>query len=260
MENRSQGPGDGTRRKRPGIGDAREVRQPLNIDRLPEEAREAIQALRNGYGKTWQEIAEQSARPYSANWKSDNGGFVNWDALETPVLELFPEMRLSRTSLNRWFDLRIDQVRTEVLAESAASRAFAEKFAGVTVAGGNELIINAMRDEVFAMMRSLDAGSRVGFLKGLNGLSLAVSRIERLELSKRRVEAEIARSETERAKIAAQSGDPREVYMQAITDLLKKLRTRVEVRAVLDPIKDELIQEMSHGAEAFAKQIEASAA
>ena len=64
----------------------------------------------------------------------------------------------------------------------------------------------------------------------------------------------------ERAKMAAEAGDPREIYLLASQDLLKKLRSREPVRAVIDPIKEELIQEFTHGAEAFSKQIEATAA
>jgi hypothetical protein len=97
-------------------------------------------------------------------------------------------------------------------------------------------------------------------MASLNQLTLAMSRIQRLQMQSLKVKADIAKSETERAKIASASGDPREVYLRAVNDVLKKLRTRESVRAVLDPIKDELVQEMSHGAEAFARQVQASAA
>jgi hypothetical protein len=87
-----------------------------------------------------------------------------------------------------------------------------------------------------------------------------MSRMQRVELQAKRVDADLARIDAERAKLAAEAGDPREIYLLASQDLLKKLRTRELVRAVIDPIKEELIQEFTHGAEAFSKQIEASTA
>jgi hypothetical protein len=246
--------------KRAKTGVARLTRQPFNLDRLPPVVHQAIEQLRDPGGKTWVQIAKQSARPYSKDFLTDGGGFIDWDSLETPVLELFPECRLNTSSLQRWFDVRIEQAREQTLAEGKAAREFAQLFASTGIEGGNEAVVNAMRDQVFALARSSAVGDRVMFIKGLNQLTLAMMRMERLTLSKRKIEAEIAKSETDRARIAAQSGDPREVYMQAVVDLLKKLRTRDAVRAVLDPIKDELVQEMSNGAEAFARQIEASAA
>jgi hypothetical protein len=43
--------------------------------------------------------------------------------------------------------------------------------------------------------------------------------------------------------------------MLAAQDVLKKLNTRKALRGVLEPIKNELIEEIAHGAEAFARQI-----
>jgi len=58
---------------------------------------------------------------------------------------------------------------------------------------------------------------------------------------------------------AALAGDPREVYLQSAQDVLKKLMTRATVRKVLEPLQAELVQELSHAAEVFAKQVEAAA-
>jgi predicted Mrr-cat superfamily restriction endonuclease len=117
-----------------------------------------------------------------------------------------------------------------------------------------------MRDQVFMLMRSVGQGDRDKFVAALGDLTLAMTRMQRVELQAKRVDAELAKIEAERAKLAAEAGDPREIYLLASQDLLKKLRSREPVRAVIDPIKEELIQEFTHGAEAFAKQIEASTA
>lgn len=244
---------------RPKTGEKREVHQPLKIDLLPQSARDAILALRD-LGVPWPEIEARSAKPYSKDWHKDGGGFVEWEALDLKVLERFPEMRLPSSSLHRWFDLRIAQVRTQVLAEGEHARQWAAVYAAKNLPDGNAAVINAMRDQVFMLMQQVGPSDQAKFLEGLNVFSLASTRIQRVELQAQRVKADLARIDAERAKLAAEAGDPREIYLLASQDLLKKLRSREQVRAVIDPIKEELIQEFTHGAEAFSKQVEASAA
>lgn len=244
---------------RPKTGEARVTRQPLKIDRLPQSAQDAIKKLYD-QGRTWVEISDQSAKPYSTEWEKDGGGFIDWVEVDRDTLEFFPGLRLAKSSLQRWFDLRVSQVRKQVLAESAKARAWAAAFAGKDLPGTNAAVMNAMRDQVFALMQQVGPGDQAKFLDGLNALSLTLSRLQRVELQAKRVDADLKKLDAERAKIAAEAGDPREIYLLASQDLLKKLRTRETVRAVIDPIKEELIQEFTHGAEAFAKQIEATAA
>jgi len=244
-------------KSRPKTGEKREVRQPLKIDLLPQSARDAILTLRDK-GEPWPRIEAQSALQYSSNWEKDGQGFVDWESLDLKVLEEFPEMRLPKSSLHRWFDLRIDQVRKQVMVESAQAREFAAAFASKNMPDGNAAVINAMRDQVFSLMQSAGDSDRVEFLAGLNSLALTMSRLQRVELQARRVDADLAKIDAQRQKLAAEAGDPREIYLLASQDLLKKLRSREQVRAVIDPIKEDLIQEFTHGAEAFAKHVEAS--
>ncbi len=244
---------------RPKTGEERKTHQPLKIDLLPQSVRDAIQSLYDR-GATWAEIDTRSALPYSEKWASDGGGFVPWESLDLKVLEQFPDMRLPKSNLHRWFDLRVAQVRQQVLAESAQAREFAAAFAGRDLDGANNAVVNALRDQVFGLIQSAGVGDKSAFAKGLKDLTLAMTRMQRVELQAKRVEADLAKIDAERAKLAAEAGDPREIYLLASQDLLKKLRTREQVRAIIDPIKEDLIQEFTHGAEAFAKQIEASAA
>ena len=130
---------------RPKTGEARKTKLPLKIDRLPQSAQDAIQAL-YGRGRTWVEIAEQSSRPYSAEWEKDGGGFIDWPNVDPDALDLFPGLRLAKSSLQRWFDLRVSQVRAQVMAESAKAREWAAAFAGNDLAGSNAAVMNAMRD------------------------------------------------------------------------------------------------------------------
>ena len=244
---------------RPKTGEKRKAQQPLKIDLLGSDVRDDILALRET-GSTWAEIEERSAKPYSEKWVEDGGGFIQWETFSLAVLNEFPLMRLPKSSLQRWYDIRISQVRQQVAAEAAKAREFAAVFADKGLDGANAAVVNAMRDQVFSLMQTVGDRDRGKFLDGLNQLTLAMSRMQRVELQSKRVDADLARIGAERAKLAAEAGDPREIYLLASQDLLKKLRSRETVRAVIDPIKEELIQEFTHGAEAFSKQIEASAA
>ena len=126
---------------RPKTGEKRKTRLPLKIDRLPQGAKDAIETLYNR-GRTWVEIAEQSAKPYSKEWEKDGGGFIDWVEVDTDALELFPGLRLAKSSLQRWFDLRIAQVRSQVMAESAKTRVWVEALASKDVAGTNAAVTN----------------------------------------------------------------------------------------------------------------------
>jgi predicted metal-dependent hydrolase len=86
-----------------------------------------------------------------------------------------------------------------------------------------------------------------------------ISRIERTKVAQRKLDIEEEKLEAAKNRLK-ELGDPRELYLGVVQEILKKLRTRKDVRAVIDPIKEELIQEFSYGAEAYAKQIEAGAA
>ena len=244
---------------RPKTGEARKTHLPLKIDLLPEQAKNAICAFYDR-GLTWKEIEDRSAAPYSKDWEKDGGGFINWDSLDLKVLEQFPEMRLPKSTLHRWFDLRIDQARKRVLEQTAKAREFAAGFLGQDLAGTNSAVVNALRNMVFGLIETASSGDKEKFRNELKDLTLAITRVQRVELQQKRVDADLARIDAERAKLAAEAGDPREIYLLATQDLLKKLRSRKQIREVLDPIQDELVQELSHAAEAFAKQVEASAA
>ncbi|MFL6310594.1 MAG: phage protein Gp27 family protein [Terriglobales bacterium] len=227
-------------------GQKPQTRQPLKIDKLPVEIRDEIQKLRAA-GRTWIEIEELSAR------------FVKWDSLPTPVLELFPDMRLPHSSLQRWYDLRVDQVRREVMARADRAREWAQSFAGKGFKELPDAVMNALRDQIFMLMESSDDGSRTKAIQGLGSLGLMISRIERTKVAQRKLDIEEEKLEAAKNRLK-ELGDPRELYLGVVQEILKKLRTRKDVRAVIDPIKEELIQEFSYGAEAYAKQIEAGAA
>jgi hypothetical protein len=170
---------------RPKTGEPRKADQPFRIDALPQAVKDAIETLRNRC--TWVEIAERSAKPFSKDWEKDGGGFIDWESIDLATLEKFPLMRLTKSGLQRWFDVRMKQVRGQVLAESAKAREFAQAFAGKDLPESNAAVMNAMRDQVFNLMQSVGTRDQDKFLEGLNLLSLTMSRLQRVDLQARRV-------------------------------------------------------------------------
>lgn len=164
---------------RPKTGEKRVTQQPLKIDRLPIDVRDAVMHLRDA-GKTWPEIEELSALP------KGRGGFVEWDALPLEVLELFPAMRLPHTSLHRWFDLRVRQVMTETMARSAQAREIATAFAKSTVEGADEAVLNAARDQIMSVLTEDGSSSgRMKAAKALIDLGLLVQKTRTNEIRER---------------------------------------------------------------------------
>jgi hypothetical protein len=146
-------------------GEKRQRNLPLKIDRLPVEVRGAILQLRD-VGKTWKEIEELSSLPKS------EGGFVDWESLPTPVLELFPNLQIPYTNLHRWHDLRVRQVTEETMSRSAQAREIAEAFAKSVVAGGDEAVLNAARDQLMAILaEDSTPKGRLNATKGLIALA-----------------------------------------------------------------------------------------
>lgn len=177
---------------RPKTGEPRKTKLPLKIDRLPQSAQDAIKLLYDR-GRTWVEIEEQSARPYSKDWEKDGGGFIDWVTVDPEALDLFPGLKLPKSTLQRWFDLRVSQVRAQVLAESAEVRKWVAQFVDKDVAGSNAALMNAMRDQVFMLKRQVGPGDQGAFLEGLNKLSLAFMRLQRVDLQAKRVDVDLRR-------------------------------------------------------------------
>jgi hypothetical protein len=232
--------------QKPKTGEKRKTRQPLKIDKLPVEMRDAIQQLR-AEGKTWQEIEEASV------------SFKGWDKLSLPVLELFPDMKIPRSSLHRWYDLRVEQAAKEVLADTERARQFANVFAGRGFDQLPEAILNAMRDQIFTLLKTTERAEKLKAIKLLGDLGWLVSDVKRTKFKEEKLGLEKEKIETERKRLEEGAGDPREIYLEAAQDVLKKLLTRAGVREVIEPIKEDLVTEFSNAAESFAQKIEARA-
>lgn len=157
---------------RPKTGDKRKTRQPLKIDKLPMEMRDAIQRLR-AEGRTWEEIEELSPK------------LEGWDKLPLTVLELFPDMRIPRSSLQRWYDLRVEQIRREVMADSERAREFASTFARGGFEQLPDAVRNALGDQIFALMQSAEATDKQQFRKELLNLGMLLAEQRKLDIKER---------------------------------------------------------------------------
>lgn len=154
---------------RPKTGQKRKTRQPLKIDKLPMEMRDAIQRLRAD-GRTWEEIEELSP------------AFEGWDKLPLSVLELFPDMKIPRSSLQRWYDIRVEQVRREVVADSERAREFAATFNGPANKDLPDAVRNALGDQIFSLMQSADASDKQQFRKELLNLGMLLAEHRKLDI------------------------------------------------------------------------------
>lgn len=159
-------------------GEAQEVRQPLKIDKLSPEIHEKIQQLRVE-GKTWTEIEELSK------------DFVKWQELPLPILELFPQMRLPHSNLQRWYDLRVEQVTKELAVEAQRAREFSAAIAKVgDLQKLGDAAVNALGDVVFSVMQ---ARNRDEYAKALQDLGYLAAKLTDAKAKKVRADAEARR-------------------------------------------------------------------
>ena len=160
-------------RPKPRTGQPRVTNQPFNMDRLPLAVHDAINHLKTELGKSWKYIETLSTMPYHPDWaKAGNVGkfgFVDWHGLPLDTLNLFPDLRLPAASLQRWFDVRIAQVKKEVLERSAAARELAEAFVGKQLP--DSAVMNAASDVIFAKMQSQDDKSKKDAARALLALA-----------------------------------------------------------------------------------------
>jgi hypothetical protein len=163
--------------RKPKTGEKRRARQPLKIDRLPAELRERIQAERAA-GLTWEEIEDISSR------------FKEWEQVPEKVRALFPELKLPHTTLQRWYDLRVEQVRRETMASAAKAREFAAAFAGPGLKDLPEAVRNALGDQIFSLMQSADAKDQARFRAELLKLGTLLTEYRKLDIAERKQKTE----------------------------------------------------------------------
>ncbi len=161
---------------RPKTGEARRVKQPLGIDRLPLKMQDRIRAARIA-GRTWMEIEEDSP-----TWPEWNEGVAS------EAFDLFPGRRLPHSNLHRWYDLRVAQVMKEQEQRSIAAHAAADKVAARGFTNLTASVKHAMGETVFELMNA--EHNPIVIAEALANIGLLLARFDRNELARKRVEQE----------------------------------------------------------------------
>lgn len=163
-------------------GDKRKTRQPLKLDRAPELLRDRVMKERAA-GRTWSEIEEMSPR------------FEEWEKTALEIRVQFPGLKLPHTTLQRWHDLRVEQVKREMLADQVRAREIAALFAGNDFKKLPEAVRNAIGDQLFAMMQSGDDKSRDKVVDGLLALGELLNQQRKTEIREKVAAADLKRVE-----------------------------------------------------------------
>lgn len=167
---------------RPKTGDKRKTRQPLKLDRAPELLRDRVMKERAA-GRTWSEIEEMSPR------------FEEWEKTAPEIRVQFPGLKLPHSTLQRWHDLRVEQVKREMLADQTRAREIAALFAGNDFKKLPEAVRNAIGDQLFAMMQSGDDKSRDKVVDGLLALGELLNQQRKTEIREKVAAADLKRVE-----------------------------------------------------------------
>lgn len=182
------------------------------MERLPQELLDRVMQERAA-GRTWDEIEELSPR------------FDEWQKTPEVVRAKFPGLRLPHSTLQRWYDLRVEQVKREMLGDQARAREIAALFAGKDFKDLPDAVRNAIGDNLFTMMQDADRGSRVNVTKGLLALGELLNEQRKTEIRER-----VAQAEAKRVELLQRDFDMRKKKFDEETD--KTARKLQKGRAV----------------------------
>jgi hypothetical protein len=167
-------------RTHPATGQRRKRRRSLQLDLLPLALKDRIRAERAA-ARTWAEIEQDSP-----HWPE-------WEQAGPEVLARFPERRLPHSNLQRWYDLRVEQVMRERQAQSAAAHAAAEQCAARGFTDLTAAVKNALGEAVFEL--TLAGAGLDARIDALTNLSRVLARMEATEISRQRLELEMRKAE-----------------------------------------------------------------
>jgi hypothetical protein len=153
------------------------VRQPLKMDKLPTELLDRVMNERAA-GRTWSEIEELSPR------------FEEWEKTPETIRAQFPGLKLPHSTLTRWHDLRVEQVKKEVLADQVKAREIAGLFAGKELKDLPETVRTAISDQLFGMMQNADEKSRHRVVAGMLALGALLNEQRKVQLKERQIQTD----------------------------------------------------------------------
>jgi hypothetical protein len=157
------------------------------MDKVPQLLLDRVMQERAA-GRTWMEIEELS--PKFEEWGKVQEGNKDEYLL---AFRLFPGGRIPHTTLQRWYDLRVEQVKREVLADQVRAREIAGLFAGKSMKDLPETVRTAISDQLFGMMQNADEKSRHKVVAGMLALGELMAQQRKLEIQEQKVQAETKR-------------------------------------------------------------------
>jgi hypothetical protein len=153
-------------------------RQPLKIDKLPRTSISKIQEKRS-VGWTWAEIESDSQ-----TWKEA------LEKVDAKTAALFPGGKLPHSNLSRWYDLRVEQVKQEVMAKAQRAREFAEAFASRGFKDLPEAVRAALADTIFGLMEDPSKKQDAELRYNLIELGKLLAKERKLDIDEKKVEIE----------------------------------------------------------------------
>jgi hypothetical protein len=203
--------------RRPKTGEARKVRQPLGIDRLPLAIQDRIRAARIS-GHTWMEIERQSPK-----WEE-------WAKADVEQRAIFPDLRLPHTNLHRWYDLRVEQVIREQEERSIAAHAAAEKVAARGFTNLTASVKHALGETIFELMNNADNPAAIA--EALIDMGHLLAKFDRNDLKREEVEQEKQKIELLAQKLQLMKGS-----VKGLKDAVEKRElTAEQLQEKLDQI------------------------
>ena len=183
-------------RPHPKSGEPRRLHRLLRLDRLPLALLDRIRAER-AQGHTWDEIEQVSPQ------------WPEWEQAAPEVLAGFPGRHLPHTSLQRWYDLRVQQVQRERAAQAAAAEDFAAQLAERRIPNLGTAIKDALGESVLRLVQ--EGGDEQRLRDELCRLAQVVSALDRDELARQKLELErrkvvLAEQRAEVDRLLAQRG------------------------------------------------------
>ena len=152
------------------------------MDKLPTELAKRVMEERAA-GRTWMEIEDLS--PTFEEWGKVEQS--NKDAY-LAAFRLFPNGRIPHSTLSRWYDLRVDQVKKEVMTDQVRAREIAALFAGKELKDLPETVRTAISDQLFGMMQNGDEKSRHKAVAGLLALGVLLNEQRKVQLKERQIQ------------------------------------------------------------------------
>jgi hypothetical protein len=147
------------------------------MDKLPTELLDRVMNERAA-GRTWSEIEELSPR------------FEEWEKTSPDIRADFPGRKLPHSTLTRWHDLRVEQVKKEVLADQVKAREIAGLFAGKELKDLPETVRTAISDQLFGMMQNADEKSRHKVVAGMLALGALLNEQRKVQLKERQIQTD----------------------------------------------------------------------